>query len=362
VTDDEIATLHGWRDSTTHLQVVYTPSREAADEAIAALKRGEAFNAVADRYDVTGTLPPGGDLGFRLSGDLVEPLDSQMRSAPLGQVVGPLAAPAEGWFIMKAVDRKPSGQAPLDSQRTNLMAMMRQRKQRAQALRFYEQLRDEYQVKVAPGGGQAIFTMYNERLKQAAANATPLEPTPEQQAQVLATYNDPSAGDTTYTVGDAEKDMAKGARPNPTVLPLIERWIENQVVQRCLLLEARRRRLQEEPEVADRVTRQVDTYLVEAVYASDVAPRIEVSDEELKAAYANKPESAEQPFEKLSQNALIILRNETIGVKADHRFIEFTDSLKQAVKPYVIHEKKLQSIPWPIEPDASSSGLTASRP
>lgn len=351
VSDGEVNQFFAWRDSTAHCLIIYTPEKADAEHALAQLQQGEDFGAVADRFNTVGTVPPGGDIGFRLSGDLVDPLDEQLRNAPVGKLIGPLQAPTEGWFIMKVVERRSSDQPPLEEQREKLKVMLRQRKQRAAANAMYLSLRDKYGVQIAPGGPQAMFSYYNDVLRrESTGDPTQPGPTPELQAQVLARYHDAEGKSLVYTFGDAHLELqdARRNRPDVTMVPAIRRWIESQVVRRAAIMEARRERLDHEPDIARRIDREVTSYLADAIFSSEVTDKVNVTDSDLRAAYEKRREFIQNPFEKITPAERSALHSEAVNAKSEVRFTEYTDELKKTIQPYRAYEDRLARIQWPI--------------
>jgi hypothetical protein len=141
-----------------------------------------------------------------------------------------------------------------------MMDMMRQRKQREAFNRASTALKDEYDVQPAPGGAQLLF-----RVQSAVA---PITPTPDQLQMPLATYR---GG--VYTLNDALTDLQRVEvqRPPFHLLPAIEIWIEQQVMTRVAVIEARRRHLHEEPEVALSLRAQREQAILNGIYQSAVA-------------------------------------------------------------------------------------------
>jgi len=73
-----------------------------ATTAMAQLSRGQDFGAVADQYNPPGLLPPAGDLGWIPPGMLMSALDRELRTAPVHKVIGPIALPPQGFFIIRS--------------------------------------------------------------------------------------------------------------------------------------------------------------------------------------------------------------------------------------------------------------------
>jgi hypothetical protein len=301
VSDAEVEQLYAWRDSAAHVRVILCPSRGAAHAAAAEIAGGARFEAIADRFGSLGGLPPGGDLGYLLPGALVPPLDDYIREGPLGTVIGPLESPGEGWFLIEVLERRKRTQRPLEEQRLILRDMLRQRKVRSLRLRAQQALRETYDVRTEPGGAQALFGYLNQTVGGSGGGDLP--PTPEQRAAVLARYGTGGAA-AVYTLGDAYTDLAdqQRERPNPAMTPAIERWIEAQVIRRVTLIEAKRRRLIEEPETARRIDRRVDNQVLDLYYDVEIAHGVEAGPEDLREAYARSLET----FQRLDAVELLV--------------------------------------------------------
>jgi len=282
VSDAEVRQFYDRRDTATRARmiVVYdgAQARQAADD----LKRGEEFTVVADRYNPSGMLPPGGDLGFVLPGSLVAPLDDVLREGVPGQWYGPIDAGTEGWFLVRIEERRPESQPPFEEVRARLAEMLRQRKQRAAITHAVERLRRDHEVEVVPGAAQVLSGKLRPVPGAGAVPETPPPPGPEDRAIVLARLR---GG--TYTLGEAYDELigGQGGRIDFAVLPTVERWILSQTVERAALAEARRRRLDQEPDVRRRVRERVNNRLLDAYYQLHVLSQIQIEPEDLRAAY-----------------------------------------------------------------------------
>jgi parvulin-like peptidyl-prolyl isomerase len=292
VSDAEVAEFYRWRSTQAHALVVYTLERPLVDAAKVDLERGVPFDAVADHYNLAGMLPRGGDLGFQVPGALVNPLDDQLRTAPIGQVVGPLAAPGGGWFLVKIIERTPHPQEPLAQEAPVLRETILQRKQRSVTTRAYDALRDQYHVAIEPRAGEILFRRYSRRPDgpAAAAFADPPPPTPAEAAQPLAHHDDLHGHATAYTLGDAVADLhdARRERPNFSMVPAIHQWVLTQVLRRVALLEARRRGIDRDPDVVRHVRQRADNSLLEAIYSVAIAQRAKPTPEDVQELYLQR--------------------------------------------------------------------------
>lgn len=356
VSDAEIRTFYDWRDTTANVLLIYTPTREAIDAAAKAIKGGASFEETANRYNVPGTLPPDGRLGWRLPGDLVDPLDGYLRTAELNELVGPVRAPAEGWFLLKVLERRPNDEQPsFEQQRPALEAMIRQRKQRTLGTRIYTKLREDYAVEPVEGGAQEVFTYYNERLRAAAQNRPAGEPSEEMLQTALATYTGEDGETRTYTFADMRDDISRNPnqRPDTSILPSIQQFVENRVVQLTAYFEARKRGMHEDPRIAREIDREVETFMVDGLYAEEVTAQVQVDEEDVRAAYERRKEQIQEPFEEISESTWRGLQNDAAGYESNEIFEAFSEHLKEKTEPFVVHEERVEQIPWPVPAEPS---------
>jgi hypothetical protein len=259
VSEAEAQALYEARKTEALVWLIYTSSEQASRAALARLRAGEPFEQVSRSYSLPGLLPPDGNMGWISPGALPDPLDGALRSQKLNEVGGPYSS-REGWFLLKVAERRPKEQGAYEVQRSTMLDLMRQRKQRAAFNHAYQDLKDEYDVQAAPGGAQLLF-----RVESAVS---PITPTPDQRQMPLATYR---GG--VYTLNDALTDLQRVdiQKPPFALLPAIEIWIEAQVMTRVAMLEARRRHLNEEPDVAASLKAQREQAILNGIYQMAVA-------------------------------------------------------------------------------------------
>ena len=287
VSDGEIATLYGWIATQSHLQLIFVPDRSAANSAMNDLASGADFGAVSARYTPGGLLPPGGDVGWLTPGTLVPPLDDELREAPVGAIRGPIEAPGDGWFILRVLERRAAPpNPPLEVMRAQLAEMLRQRKVRSQSMRMLRELRATYRVRIEPDGPQVMFQAA--RLQNDPDPAQRRNPSPAEQARVLARYDDELGRTHTYTLGDALDDLLDRdvQPPNATSTPALQEWIASRVVSRVSIAEARRRGLDREPAVKHQVEEGINNLVLDQIYTRLVTSAFEVSEADVRAVYA----------------------------------------------------------------------------
>jgi peptidyl-prolyl cis-trans isomerase C len=279
VSEDEIAELHRWRTEERWVRLVMTPSEESAKAALAEIRRGAKFEAVADRFNPPGQTSPGGDLGYVAPGNLPLPLDEVIRTAPIGKVLGPISSPGEGWFLVWVQERRKSQPQPLELERGLLISLLRQRKQRAILLREVDHLTAAYQIQLVPGAGQNLIGRIMPYVTRGA------EPPPLGLAESAVPLVRYEGG--VFTMGDAFEDLggASVQRPNLNMLPSVERWLEFRTLERVTLVEARRRQFADDPQVRRAVRERLYDYLLQGYVEREVASRAAVTEEDVRASF-----------------------------------------------------------------------------
>ena len=279
VSDAEVEAFYRARSEESRCRLIFTIGREVVTAALDDLRRGVDFAAVADRFNLPGTVPPGGDLGFLQPGLLVAALDLPLRTAPLGEIVGPIESPDQGWFIMRVEERRPRQQPPLETQRAELVEMIRQRKQALALTRGRGRVRNAYGVRVMPGAAMDMVR----RLTPLSSAEPPTLPhlSVMDRGILLAEFRGGA-----YTLGDAADDLlTSSSGPNFAMIPMVERWIESQTLNRALLYEAFRRLYNEDAEIRRQVRERLNRYLLEGFYNREIRQRVEVVEADLRVAY-----------------------------------------------------------------------------
>jgi parvulin-like peptidyl-prolyl isomerase len=361
VSDAEVEALYRRGAQEARALIVFAPDEAAIRDAAAQVRGGADFGATADRFNTMGMTPRGGDLGFVAPGTLPAVLDSTIEAAALGQVHGPVGNAADGWFLVRVLERRPREQPPLEQVRDQLRMSLQQSKWRAALGRIQQDLIAQYHVRTEPGAAQVVFQRYNAprdtTVVGAVRVAVPAPPTQEEAARVLVRY-DGKPG--TYTLGDAVADLQDPGRQRPDfqVMPMIEQWLTSMVVQRVATQEIARRHLAEEPALARQAQGQADNALLRAAYQALV---VEASgpptEENVRAAYTRhaaeivdrdgKPIDYAAIDEQVRQ-ALVF---EAAEMRREQRLVAVTESLRAQAKP-VVRQERLKRIPWPVPPAA----------
>ena len=326
VSDAEVEQLYAWRDQAAHVRMIQCASRSAAGAAMNQIAHGARFDEMADRFGVGGG-PPGGDLGYLLPGALLPPLDRYMREAPLHTLIGPVESPGEGWFLIEVLARRKRTQRPLEEQRLVLQDMLRQRKVHAIQLQAQQALRDAYDLRLEPGGAQAMFAFFNQAQGESAS--ADLAANDPRRGTVLGRYGTGRAA-RVYALGDALTDLADAGRerPDPAMLPSFERWIDAQLLRRAGVMEAQRRRLSQEPETVRKIARRVDSQVLDLYYDVEISHGAETGPDDLRAAY-DRSASTYQRLDRVDLLAVTLPDSTTAATVAAHA--GHAPSLREAV-------------------------------
>jgi peptidyl-prolyl cis-trans isomerase C len=264
VTEAETRRFYDWRGTQAAVRIIYSPDRGLLEAALAALKRGEPFAAVADRFNMPGTVPAGGAIGLVSPGQLVPPLDEALLTLPAGQVGGPYET-SQGMFLM-TVDRRQSAELPEYALvQSQLAETVRQRKVRQAMSQAFEVLWSARNARVEKDAATRLFQLMTPaRVGDGIVPPT----TSDDRAEVLARWD---GGD--YTVGDALDDLNRPdvQKPPAGMTPAIQQWIKSRVTTRLMRDEARRRHLAEEPAVARRIRGEYERYLLESEFQASIS-------------------------------------------------------------------------------------------
>jgi peptidyl-prolyl cis-trans isomerase C len=361
VSDAEVQALYQQRANEAHTLIVFTPDRTACDRAFVEIQRGADFGATADRFNTTGMTPKGGDLGFIAPGTLMPVLDDALTRGVPGKVLGPIESPTDGWFLVKVIERRPRQQEPFEQVREMLRQSLQQGKQRVLLNRVQHDLATQYHITVEADASRALFTRYNAPKDTVAMGGVQMpvaaRPTPEEARRVLVRYDGADGKPATYTLDEAMLELEDTSRPRPnwSVMPMIDQWLKGAVLQRVALIEARRRRLGEEPALARQARSQVENVLLQTAYETLVLNSATATGDDVRAAYLRNAaqllgqDGVPIEYAKLDPNTQQALQNQALEFARERRLKELTDALALQLKP-VIYQDRLKRIPWPVTP------------
>jgi hypothetical protein len=162
---------------------------------------------------------------------------------------------------------------------------------RAIQQKAYTEQRDQYQIKLEGDGPQKLFGRLQQSspmMQSMGGQTMSPEPNHADSQVVVAHYQGEGGKTASFTLADALHEYANptGQRVDPSNLPMLRQWIESVIVQRALRLEAVRRHMSEEPEVARRAREQVNNMVLQQVYQQEIVTRgVTPTPEDVQAAY-----------------------------------------------------------------------------
>lgn len=119
-------------------------ARTAIEEAYARLRKGEAFEDVADRYsDCAGN---GGDLGWFPRGEMVEEFDRIVFGLSVGET-SPVFRTSFGFHIAKVYERRPKGYLALDDVKDAVAQTIAEARQQEALASYLDALRAKASVR-----------------------------------------------------------------------------------------------------------------------------------------------------------------------------------------------------------------------
>ncbi|MFN3414210.1 MAG: peptidylprolyl isomerase [Thermoanaerobaculum sp.] len=118
--------------------------REAKD-LMKRLKAGEDFAALASQFSNDAYRVKGGDLGWVHRGRLVEPLETVVWAARVGELVGPVRS-SEGFHLVKVLERRMARPMTLDEARPIIQRELSEKKRLEAEQRFFSAVKTRHPV------------------------------------------------------------------------------------------------------------------------------------------------------------------------------------------------------------------------
>jgi len=253
------------------LILVYT--REDADQALARLRTGEAFGAVASEMSVSATASKGGDLGFVAWGQLDPRLESEIETMQSGELRGPVVTD-QGWNILLLQEKRPWPERPdLEKARSRIKLILGQRAMSQRSANFSQELRSRWNPRVFEGQLTA------ENLLEWPQGG----PDEAQAKQIKVAV----AGERTITLADLRAQLNPGVLqkfPKPYAMAQIQRILDNAIFALLLEQEALRRGYGNRPDIASEARKLENSLLMDRLGAV-VFARITVTEEDVRRFY-----------------------------------------------------------------------------
>ena len=124
--------------------------KQKAEEALAAVKKGDDFAEVARKYSESSTAPEGGDLGFFVKGELAKPLEDAAASLEKGQTTDVLTLPY-GFLILKVEDKHSGGVLPFELAQKEITDILFQKHVQPKIREYLTKLRTDGFIDVREG-------------------------------------------------------------------------------------------------------------------------------------------------------------------------------------------------------------------
>jgi peptidyl-prolyl cis-trans isomerase SurA len=125
-------------------------AQKKADEALAAIKKGEKFEDVAKKYSDGPSAQQGGDLGEFKRGTMAKELEVRTFAMKPGEVTDVIRT-KQGFVILNVTEHTPAGVPPLKAIEPNIQEVLYYQKLQP-ALRVYlTKLREQAYIDIKPG-------------------------------------------------------------------------------------------------------------------------------------------------------------------------------------------------------------------
>ncbi len=264
---------------------ILTYTREDAEKAAARVRAGEAFGEVASQVSVSATAGRGGDLGFVIWGILDPSLEAALETMQVGEVRGPIESD-QGWNLLLleekvSVKERPELSARL---RDRIKTTLSQRATSRRSFQFFDELRSQWKVQV-----------FDETLSEKNLLEGPnVGPDAEQAKQIVVA----KAGERTVTLADLRNRLnLETARklPRPWALRQIRGTLDDMIFALLLEQEALRRGYAERPAIAREANKLENALLLDRLLGTIIYPRVQVTDEEVRAFYDQNPKPFTEP-------------------------------------------------------------------
>ncbi len=268
----------------SRVRQILTYTHEDAERSIARVRGGEAFGTVAAEVSVSATAGKGGDLGFVTWGQLDPRLEGVMEGMQPGNLQGPIETD-QGWNVLLVEEKRPWTERPeLAKLRNRIKMTLSQRAISRRSHEYYNELRKRWNA-------QVFDEALSEQNLLAADKAGP-------DAEVAKGIIVAKAGDRIFSLADLRVRLNLEALlklPWPFALKRIRDVLDEAIFASLLEQEALRRGYAEKPDIAREAHKLENELLLDRLLATVILPRVQVTDEEVKAYYEANPKPFTEP-------------------------------------------------------------------
>jgi parvulin-like peptidyl-prolyl isomerase len=263
---------------------ILTYTREDAERAAARVRAGEAFGEVASQASVSATAGRGGDLGYVTWGNIDPTLEAAVMAMQVGEIRGPIETD-QGWSLLLLEEKlEVKERLELPKVRQRIKMTLSQRAVSRRSFQFYDELRAQWKVQVRDDA------LIETNLLDAPKGG----PQAEQTGQIVVA----TAGDRTVTLADLRARLNMDAiqrGPRPWAVRQIHGTLDEMVFALLLEQEALRRGYADRPAIAREANKLENTLLLDRLADRMVYPRVEVTDQGIRAFYDRNPKLFTEP-------------------------------------------------------------------
>jgi len=290
VSEADILAAYERMGERARVRQLVTYTREDAERALARIRGGESFGAVASQVSVSATATKGGDLGWVAWGHLDPTLEAAIAAMKPGELRGPFAT-EHGWNLLLLEERMPLKDRPdLDKARNRIRMTLSQRALSERSVAFYRELQSRWPVHVFEERltAEALFAQHP---RGAETEAT--------AGVVLAT-----AGERSITLAEFRSRLnVEALRKLPASYSLQEtrRMLDEPIYAALLEQEALRRGYGNRPEIVRDVRRLEESLLLDRLIGGVIYAPVRVTEADSRAYYdAHAPAFTEPEAARLS--------------------------------------------------------------
>ena len=164
------------------MRIVLTKGRPRAEQAKAALDRGESWKSVARRYSIDTTKSQGGKLPGVAKGQQEKALDEAIFSAPKGRLVGPVKTQF-GFYLFEVTRITPGRQQSLEQSKATIRQILASENQRKALDRFGKDYQKRWREATQCREGYTTLDCSNAPKKDNEATAPGAQTAPRTQTQ-----------------------------------------------------------------------------------------------------------------------------------------------------------------------------------
>jgi peptidyl-prolyl cis-trans isomerase SurA len=125
-------------------------AQKQADEALAAIRKGESFEEVAKKYSAGPSAAQGGDLGEFKRGTMAKELEDRTFAMKPGDVTDVIRT-KQGFVILKVTEHMPAGVPPMKAVEPNIQEALYYEKLQPALREYLTKLREDAFIDIKPG-------------------------------------------------------------------------------------------------------------------------------------------------------------------------------------------------------------------